>query len=232
MKKPVFCTYGPGNALFFAKKWLQTWGYSVRPELDGQVTHLLLPVPTPEGGIPESLDAELTVMGGKLPKLSCPAVDFLQDPYYLKENAAITAACAVELAQKYGPLNGKKVLVIGWGRIGKSLAERMPLLGAKAEVATRSAESRWKLESLGFAALEPKGIQKEDYDIIFNTAPAPVLDVTGYRGLAIDLASQRGLLGEPVLWARGLPGKMAPEASGNLIAKTALRLALNKEDFV
>jgi hypothetical protein len=42
--------------------------------------------------------------------------------------------------------------------------------------------------------------------------------------LKIDLASHRGIEGEDVIWARGLPGKDAPESSGKLIVKTAIRL--------
>ena len=40
----------------------------------------------------------------------------------------------------------------------------------------------------------------------------------------MDLASSPGIDGENVLWARGLPGKIAPESSGELIAKTVMRL--------
>ena len=35
--------------------------------------------------------------------------------------------------------------------------------------------------------------------------------------------------GDDVLWARGLPGKDAPESSGKLIARTILRLCGGKE---
>ena len=45
----------------------------------------------------------------------------------------------------------------------------------------------------------------------------------------MDLASVRGISGDRVIWARGLPNQDAPEESGMLIAKTALRFALGKE---
>ena len=47
--------------------------------------------------------------------------------------------------------------------------------------------------------------------------------------MLMDLASVRGIAGDRVDHALALPGKDAPEASGALIAKTALRYALEKE---
>ena len=47
--------------------------------------------------------------------------------------------------------------------------------------------------------------------------------------LLMDLASVRGIAGDRVNWALALPGKDAPEVSGTLIAKTALRYALREE---
>ena len=64
--------------------------------------------------------------------------------------------------------------------------------------------------------------------LVFNTAPSLLLsrEMTARCPdcLLIDLASQPGMQGDDVLWARGLPGKMAPESSGKLIAETILRL--------
>ena len=40
----------------------------------------------------------------------------------------------------------------------------------------------------------------------------------------MDLASKKGIAGNDVIWARGLPGIHAPEESGALIARTILDL--------
>ncbi len=229
MKNPIFCAQGPGKALQFAKNRLIRWGYPVEEALSPQVTHLLLPVPTPENAVPEELPKALTVIGGKLPKLPCPAVDLLEDPYYLQENAAITAECTLMLLKERTKLSGKKVLLIGWGRIGKCLASSLRLQGAYVSVAARKPEARRQLRNLGFDSIPVERLEPNAYNIIINTAPAPVLDVSGCNALCIDLASVNGLRGQQVLWARGLPGKMLPEASGTLIAKTALRYALKEE---
>ena len=45
----------------------------------------------------------------------------------------------------------------------------------------------------------------------------------------LELASKPGMAGANIIDARGLPSKMAPAASGELIAKTFIRLSLGKE---
>ena len=64
------------------------------------------------------------------------------------------------------------------------------------------------------------------FHVVFNTVPCAVLQAAQFsRGCAkIDLASERGILGDDVIWARGLPGLHAPAESGKLIAKTFLLL--------
>ncbi len=231
MKNLVFCTAGDSKALFFAKNRLVNWGYRVLPEPAADATHLLLPVPTPPGILPASLPEGITVLGGNLGSPAYTHGDFLQDEFYLRENADITALCALELARERLYLGGAAVLIIGWGRIGKCLVSRLQALGARVTVAARRQETREALAALDIASLPLPLEDARGFDLIFNTAPAPVLhqDATDTQTVLIDLASRKGMEGSRVLWARGLPGKMAPEASGALIAKTALRYALGKE---
>ncbi len=229
MKKPIFCIPPGSNATLFAKIHLSGWGYEVTGTAEDPVTHLLLPIPTPTEQIPKKLPTGQTLIGGKLGSLPYPYIDLLQDEYYLQENAAITAECAVKIAQAKLSVPHCHSLVIGWGRIGKCLISQLQLSGAKITVAARKAEIRKHLQELGLEVIDPTQIHPQQYDLIYNTAPAPVLDASGCNAICIDLASLKGIEGPNVIWARGLPGKMAPEASGALIAKTALRYALGKE---
>ena len=182
-----------------------------------------------------SLPGGLTVIGGNLehPSLTrYPRIDLLKDPYYIAENADITAHCALKLALSKLPvtLKGQPVLVIGWGRIGKCLAKLLCAMGAEVAVYARKEADRATLAALGYL---PKQAL-DGYRIIFNTAPAPVISqeeaaLCRSDCLKIDLASEVGIAGDDVLWARGLPGKDAPESSGRLIARTILRLCGGKE---
>lgn len=209
----------------------------------GIPTHLLLPVPSLSadgriigGGDLASLLADLphdiTVIGGNLPELPGYRVwDLLKDPDYVAENAYITAHCAVRLAMDKLPiaLRHCKVLVIGWGRIGKCLAALLKGLEADVTVAARKETDRAILHALGYGSTDTENLDCRQYRVIFNTAPATILPKGPAGCLKIDLASTPGIGGNDVIHARGLPGKDAPEASGELIARTVLRF-LDKED--
>lgn len=234
MEKIVFSTYGHSPALVHARNKLESWGYSVSAD-PATATHLLLPVPSfdEEGNVKggsklPALGGDTIVLGGNLQTLSCPKVDFLQDGYYLVENAAITARCALKYAQ-IRP--GMRVLVIGWGRIGKHLVPLLEEAGAEVTAAVRK-EADWQaLMAQGHQAVYLLDLKPRLYDVVFNTAPASVLFSGECKedAVLVDLASVKGIFGKDVIYARGLPGKDAPEESGALIAKTALRYALGKE---
>ena len=244
LKKITFCTVGSTPALAHARNRLAAWGYEVTEEITPAVTHVLLPVPSLDvngaiqGGqtlevLVASLPRGTVLMGGNLPPLECPVIDFLQDEFYLAENAAITAHCALSLTLRHlrKTMADLPVLIIGWGRIGKCLAQLLRSIGAEVTVAVRQTKDAAMLQALGFQSVAPEELQPDKYHIIYNTAPAPVLDQEDAHpeALLIDLASRRGIGSDRVLWARGLPNQMMPEASGMLMAKTALRFALRKE---
>ena len=75
-----------------------------------------------------------------------------------------------------------------------------------------------------------------DCDVVFNTVPDKIIGgnelLTAKNTLIIDLASKPGGvdmekakdLGVKVIWALGLPGKVAPVTSGNIIKETILNI--------
>ena len=234
MSKYIFYPANRSPVLLAASEKLKSRGYGVVSRPCEGVTHILFPVPTfaPDGSLKGGGDFEAilasvpnaTVVGGNLPHLpGRKTVDLLKDPYYLADNAAITAYCTLGLLMEKLPmiLRGCKVLVIGWGRIGLCLSQLLKNIGAKVTVAARKKADRAMAEALGFQSILP-GFVPEKCRLVLNTVPAPVMEsVSGC--LNIDLASRRGILGDDVIWARGLPGKYAPEASGRLIGKAFLR---------
>lgn len=242
MQQPVFYTAGHSEALCRAKNLLQQWGYPVSPTPGAEVTHLLLPVPSFDspgilkGGqaldtVLQQLPKTVSIFGGNLPDLPYPSRDLLKDEFYLCENAGITAQCAIKILQQKCSLPGASVLLIGHGRIGKRLLPLLKEDGAAVTVAVRREQDMHFLQAQGTSAVLTTHWQPGQYDIIINTAPAAVLGESQCKAQAIlmDLASVQGIAGKNVLRARALPGKYAPEASGTLIAKTALRYALGKE---
>lgn len=228
MNRCKFLTASSNPAVKYAAIYLEKQGIPVVREPDESVTHVLLSAPCTDSGeelqfLLRRLPEEITVVGGKLPALSCRTLDLLKDPFYIAQNAGITAHCAIRVAMENLPvtLDGQPVLVVGWGRIGKCLAKLLRGLGAAVTVAARKETDRAMLTALGYPAA-PISCQGA-YRVIFNTAPEMILPDCPADALKIDLASQPGLGGEGVIHARGLPGKYAPESSGALIARTVLK---------
>ena len=235
MNDLIFYCAGSSRAQIYAAAFLMEEGVSFLPCPDHTVTHLLLPVPSfePDGSIKgggdlgeilKKLPKTVTVIGGNLnrPELSeYEVLDLLDDPWYLARNASITAHCALELALAKLPVTLEKcpVLIIGWGRIGKCLAKLLHGLGACVTVAARKESRRVMIDALGYQSCPTEEICAENYRLIINTVPAMVLPNASGTALKIDLASQPGIGGCGVLQARGLPGLLAPESSGALIAK-------------
>lgn len=243
----IFYPINRSPVLTAAGEALKRKGYGVVSHPCESVRYLLLPVPSfdDQGNLKgggdlnaalSKLPKTVTIIGGNLPKDRFPGyktIDLLKDPTYLADNAAITAYCAVRLAMMELPvmLRGCQALIIGWGRIGRCLAALLWAMEADVTIAARSEKQRAMAHALGYQAEDTAllGHNLNGYRLIFNTAPAPVLSeeqVSHCRDncLKIDLASTLGIAGTHVIWARGLPGKDAPESSGKLIAKTAIRL--------
>lgn len=156
-------------------------------------------------------------------------------------NAIPTAEGAIEIAISETPvtIHGSKCLVLGYGKIGKILSKDLYGMGAQTYAAARKYADLAMIEGHGYEPL-PIGILESgisDFDIIFNTIPALILDdkiLSKVRkdALIIDLASKPGGLdfeaakryGLRVIWALGLPGKIAPITSGAIIKDTIMNI--------
>lgn len=248
MQVPLLYPIGTTRACGFAAGFLEKKGIRVTDHPSPDVTALLLDVPSfrPDGTLRsgeeihsylERLPAATGIIGGNL-KTWIPEeyrrTDLLQDPEYVAQNASITASCALMIAAQKLPvtLPRASVLVIGWGRIGKCLAQQLKGMGADPIVAARKESDRAALRMLGYRAASMDAIRRilPAVRLVMNTAPEPVLNEEDFTNAAeclkIDLASSPGILCRDVVQARGLPGIYAPESSGQLIADTIYRLLM------
>lgn len=165
------------------------------------------------------------------------------EDYFAREelavaNAVPTAEGAIQIALEELPitLHGARALVIGYGRLGKALAQRLDGLGARVTVAARSWEALAWAQTRGLATEHTGQLTPWlcSYDLVVNTAPARLLgreQLAALRpgALVIDLASKPGgvdfeaaaQLGVKAVWALSLPGKVAPVSAGGYM-KTAI----------
>lgn len=152
-------------------------------------------------------------------------------------NAVPTAEGAIQLAMEHLPItiHGARVLVVGFGRVGRMAAQRFDALGAKVSVAARKYEQLAWAQAMGFGGEHLSHLAGWlcGYDLVVNTVPALVLGRTELEDLRpdcliIDLASKpggvdlaaAGELGLTVIWALSLPGKVAPVTAGAAIKRT------------
>ena len=238
MSNTVIFPLGTTSAVQHCVRHLAASGVPISPGPGSGVTHLLLDVPSFRPNAQEYLSStisrlspQITVIGGNLDQaefsgLRC--LDLLKKEDYLCRNAMLTAHCALKFAMPLlsCALYDTPTLIIGWGRIGKCLAKVLRDLNCPVTIAVRGEKDRCLLRSLGYRTTDPGAACLRDFRLIFNTAPEPVFGpdrLDPYPDLIkIDLASRPGLTGSNIHTARGLPGLLAPESSGKLIAQAIL----------
>lgn len=178
--------------------------------------------------------------------LGLQAVDYFEREELIVANAAFTAEGALQVAMEEttAALCGANVLVIGYGRIGKILTQRLSAMGARVTASARKpADLAW-IRAYGHRAAETAFLEEllPEQDVVFNTVPALVLgrqrlSLLKPGCLCIDLASRPGgvdfaaasELGVKVIWALSLPGEVAPDSSGAAIRDTIYHLLEEKE---
>ena len=152
-------------------------------------------------------------------------------------NAVPTVEGAIQIAIEELPVTsyGARVLVVGYGRLGKLAAHRFDALGARVSVAARRYEQLAWAKAFGYGTEHVGQLAGWlcSYDLVVNTVPARVLGEAELADLKsdcliIDLASKPGgvdldaasRLGRRVVWALSLPGKVAPVTAGASIRDT------------
>ncbi len=199
---------------------------------------LLRPGDAVLGGLSDAGAAELQSTGAVV-------INLAKDEQLLIRNAVATAEGALALAIERTPFTlwGAPCLVIGFGRIGKALAQRLQAMRAVVTVSARKPRDLAIAEACGFATCVTGAWQSglAAYRCVFNTVPAPVFteadaQILREDCLVWDLASApfgltqeaAALLGQRYQAAGGLPGKLSPESAGLYYAQ-AVRRYLEQE---
>ncbi|MBR7133464.1 MAG: hypothetical protein IKD04_08020 [Clostridia bacterium] len=250
---------GGDNRLKIVKEKLEAGGYAVDtlglyPEESGDIKSsqiVVLPVPTTKDGlnvftplshrkIPLSYISENTASHQLI--LSCnylfegrQCVDYGSLDSYALLNSVPTAEGAIKLAIENTPytLWKSSVLVIGYGRVGKLLADRLKAFGCNVTVSARKPADFAMLEALGFSYINTEQLSSVplNYQIIFNTVDVEVIANEALEkcssDLIIDLSTKGGLslkfaeeCGIKALKAPGLPGLIAPKTAAEILCNT------------
>lgn len=154
-------------------------------------------------------------------------------------NAVPTAEGAIKIAIENTPFTlwGSEILVIGYGRVGKILADRLKKIGAIVTVSARKPQDFATLNALGFNYINTNELNNSplSYNIIFNTVDFEVLNPQSLENtstsLLVDLSSKGGFdleyakeKGITAIKAPSLPAVYSIDTAGEILANTVLSL--------
>ena len=156
-------------------------------------------------------------------------------------NTISTAEGTIEIiiANTNKIIHGSKILILGFGRIGKVLARKLAGLSAKVTCAARKDEDLAWIRAYGHMETNINAIGENlsEYDVIINTVPHLVLTSEKIKYvkddcLLVDLASNPGGIDKKaakdknlkLIWALALPGKVAPVTTAEFIKDTVYNI--------
>ena len=196
----------------------------------------------------DSIPPDTCLLGGRLTETvlelaathGLRTVDYFSSETLQLRNAVPTAEGAIAIAMRELPvtLDGSVAAVLGYGRIGKLLADKLRALGVDVTVLARRREAlaeakthHHRTESISPLCL-PEGCR-----VVFNTVPQWILNAEALASVPddcvlIDLASAPGGIdlgaaqarGLRCVWGTALPGKCTPETAGKILALTVCEL--------
>ena len=238
----------------------------------GESDIVILPLPASRDGITLNMDSEDIkekvslkeigdlclkekvgcIFGGMIPKAfyeyakenKIECFDYYGEESLQMKNALPSAEGAIMLAMQNTDtvFEGSSVLVCGYGRIGRIIADKARKLGADVTVAARRDEVLCGIALSGYKALRIDSNSDmtdvvDSSDVIFNTVPSNVINKQilcqiRHTPLYIEIASSPGGIdisaarekGMHILFAPSLPGKYAPVSAGEYIFETIVEL--------
>ncbi|TFJ94708.1 dipicolinic acid synthetase subunit A [Lentibacillus salicampi] len=144
-------------------------------------------------------------------------------------------------------IHSSRVMVVGFGRVGNTVANKFAALGAKVSVCAKSIMDLARITELGHTAIPFDQLHNytSECDLLINTVPAQVVTKDAIQhlpphGIIFDLASNPGgtdfdyakQRGIKAILAKSLPGIVAPKTSGKILADVIKQLLLEREEKI
>lgn len=173
----------------------------------------------------------------KLDEKYMEVIDIMKKDDLAILNTIATAEGTIEVAIKNTDkiLQGSRVLILGFGRVGKIVANKFSKMSAIVTCAARKVSDLAWIKAYGYNSLNINDMlyDLKEFDIIINTVPQTILRERELKhidaeALLIDLASSPGgidgkiakSMGLNFIWALALPGRIAPSSSAKFIKDT------------
>lgn len=164
-------------------------------------------------------------------------IDIMKYDEFKIKNAVATCEGSISRAVELTDftLNSSNILILGYGRIGKILANMLHSYGANIFCEARKEGDIALIEAMGYNGIRLENIQANvsNMDIIFNTIPSCIIDESIIKRLKkdvciIDIASNPGGVdyiaarenGIKVDWYLQIPSKTSPLSAARYIKET------------
>lgn len=164
-------------------------------------------------------------------------IDIMKNEKLAILNTIATAEGAIKEIIENTQVNvhGSKIMILGFGRVGKTLAKKLDGLSAKITVVSKEEEELAWAEVYGYTNMQLNKIEDviKDYDVIVNTIPhiilqGDILQKINKNTLLLDLASGEGGINKEkaqenkinLIKALGIPGKISPVATAKILKET------------
>lgn len=185
------------------------------------------------GKFPEELKKDLKSKGISFE-------DFMEDEIVTEKNAKITAEAVVAetIMHSEKALEGQKIVITGFGRCARYIADKLSALGGQITILARNRRQRQEARILGYCAADFAYGPEEvcGTQIIINTVPAEVITECLIRqmpagAMVLDIASAPGgcnlrdaeKYGVAILKLPGLPGRYETAAGAKIFAEAIRR---------
>lgn len=232
--------YTDDKRMIFAREYLENNGF-ISVDSYEKADFILLPVPVKNYMLEQAGDKPVFYGMGNHKN----GFDYMKNENYVLKNAVLTAEGAVSFIEENTDcsLFGSKILILGYGRIGKALHKILKAYSADITVCSRSKDSKTLAEFNGAKHIYFDELSiKNNADIIINTVPHPVLtkkelSAVGKDTLILDLASFPGgvdtlvakSLGLKLLNGKAMPSKYTQKTAGYIIGEAVINII--EEEF-
>lgn len=173
-------------------------------------------------------------------------IDIMKNEKLAILNTIATAEGAIKEIIENTQVNvhGSKIMILGFGRVGKTLAKKLDGLSAKITVVSKEEEELAWAEVYGYTNMQLNKIEDviKDYDVIVNTIPhiilqGDILQKINKDILLLDLASGEGGINKEeaqenkinLIKALGIPGKISPVTTAKILKETIYEILEEKK---
>lgn len=172
-------------------------------------------------------------------KINNKIYDYSDNEFFLLKNAELTAHGAIKILYENlpKPINKAKILITGFGRIGKILTQILVNLGAEIYVLGNKIQDFFWIDKTGAIALNSLENFEICPDFVINTVPKIIFNSKNIKNfdkntIFLELASKPGIdknlcKNFKYILALGIPGKFFPKYAAEIIKNSIINIIKN-----